>query len=118
MKNTTTRQDKRGRVLRTTDERQELVGAFKASRLGMAEFCRQRELRLSTFCQWVNSGKYGRRKVRGWKRKAPMKFAQVQVAMGGTAPIEVELAGGVRIRVRDAGLWPMVGGWIREVTGC
>lgn len=85
----------------------------------MTEFCQERDLRLSTFCHWVNSGKYGwRRKPSARKRKKPIKFAEVQVAMGGGAGIEVELPGGVRIQVREASLWPVVGGWIREVAGC
>ena len=118
MKDNTTRQDKRGRVLRTAEERQELVAAFNGSRLGMTEFCRQRDLRLSTFCHWVHSGKYGRCKPAARKGKRPVRFAEVQVAMGGGAGIEVELPGGVRIQVRDANLWPVVGGWFREVAGC
>ncbi len=88
MKENTTRQDKRGRVLRTAEERQELVEAFNRSGLGIAEFCQQRNLWLSTFNHWANSGKYGR-----------------------GAGIEVELPGGVRIQVWAAKLWPVV-------TGC
>lgn len=119
MKDNTTRHDKRGRVLRTAEERQELVAAFKGSGMGMTEFCQERDVRLSTFCHWANSGKYGRRhKSSARKRKAPVKFAEVQVAMGGGTGIDVELPGGVRIQVRDATLWPVVGGWIREVAGC
>jgi len=118
MKDNTSRQDKRGRTLRTTEERRVLVEEFKGSGLGVAEFCRRRDLRMGTFYHWVQREKQGRRKAVTKTGKPPVRFAEVQVAMSGGAPIEVELPGGVRIGVRDARLWPVVGGWIREVVGC
>jgi len=47
-----------------------------------------------------------------------MKFTEVKVALSGSAPIEVELPGGARIRIRDGEAWPVVGRWLREVAGC
>jgi hypothetical protein len=47
-----------------------------------------------------------------------MKFTEVKMALGGAAPIEVELPGGARIRIRDDEAWLVVGQWLREVTGC
>jgi transposase-like protein len=110
------RRDKRGRILRAAEDRQKLIETFHQSGLGMAEFCRRQDLRLSTVYNWVHRAKTGR--LCGRKRKEPIRFAEVKVAMGGGAPIEVELPGGVRIQVRDASLWPVVGGWLREVASC
>lgn len=116
MKTNTVRRDKRGRILRSAEERQSLIAAFQQSDLGMAEFCRRRDIQLSTFCAWVHRAK--RKRGLSEKTRAPVHFAEVQVAMGGTVPIEVEMPGGVRIRIRDAGFWPMVGGWLREAVSC
>jgi len=116
MKNTTMRRDKRGRILRTAEDRQKLIESFHQSGLGLAEFCRRQDLRLSTVYNWVHRAKPPRTATR--KGQAPIRFAEVQMAMGGGAPIEVALPGGVRIQVREASLWPVVGGWLREVASC
>ena len=116
MKNKTVRRDKRGRILRTAEDRRQLIETFNQSGLGMAEFCRREGLRLSTVYNWVYRAKPPRIATR--TGNAPVRFAEVKLAMGGGAPIEVELPGGVRIQVRDASLWPVVGGWLREVASC
>ncbi len=118
MKDNTSRQDKRGRTLRTAEERGALVEEFKGSGLGVVPFCQGRDLRVGTFYHWLQREKQWRRKAAAKASKPPVRFTEVQVAMGGGAAIEVELPGGVRIGVRDAGLWPVVGGWLREVAGC
>ena len=119
MNNNTTRHDKRGRVLRTAGQRQELVDGYKASGLGMTEYCQREGVRLSTFCHWYNKGFRRARHRPGTRlKKPPMKFTEVKMALGGAASIEVELPGGARIRIRDGEAWPVVGRWLREVAGC
>ena len=119
MKNTITRLDKRGRILRTAEQRQALVDLYISSGLGMTEFCRREEVTLSTFSHWYNRGFRGARHRPGARlKKVPMKFTEVKMALGGSAPIEVELPGGARIRIRDGEAWPVVGRWLREVAGC
>ncbi|MEI8139273.1 MAG: hypothetical protein WCI03_05320 [bacterium] len=118
MNNTTAQQDGRGRVLRTAEQRQELMAGYKSSGLGMTAFCRREGVSLSTFSHWLNPRVKVKRSRSIRPEKPPMKFTEVKMALGGAAPIEVELPGGARIRIRDDEAWLVVGQWLREVTGC
>lgn len=118
MNNTTAQQDERGRVLRTAEQRQELVAGYKSSGLGMTAFCKREGVSLSTFSHWLNPRVKMKRSRSIRAEKPRMKFTEVKMALGGTAPIEVELPGGARIRIRDYEAWPVVGRWLREVAGC
>lgn len=118
MKTKTARQDKRGRILRTAEQRQELVAGHKSSGLSMTAYCLREGVKLSTFSHWANK-RAGNRKSRGSQRHRPMKFSEVKLALGGAAAqVEVELSGGARIRVRDMAAWPLIGKWLQEVGRC
>ena len=71
--------DKRGRVQRTSEQRQELIEAYKASGLGKAEFCRQRGVNLATFCHWFGTRKKRRRRRSTKMAQARPRFAEVAV---------------------------------------
>ena len=49
-----------------------------------------------------------------------VRFAEVELALGveSGAPIEIEVPGGVMIRVRDIAAAPGVASLIRELRGC
>jgi transposase-like protein len=114
MKAKTGKTDGRGRRLRNAEDRQKLVGQYKQSGLSKTEFCRQHGLELSTFCGWFSAKRMHRVKRRGRKPK----FAQMQVALGKTAAIEIELPSRICIRLQDAGVVGDLVKFVREVGAC
>ena len=116
---TKNRTDKRGRVRRNAEQRQELIEAYRASGLIQAEFCRREGIEPSTLNHWLRGrAKPGRARVPRARRKKACRFAQVEVALAGPAPLEIELGAGLLIRVRDAGRLKELVEFIREVRGC
>ena len=117
MKTKTPRKDRRGRILRSAEDRQELIERYKGSGLSKAEFCSRHGLKLTTLYCWMNSG---HRKVR--RRSSPankrVKFAQMEVALGKAAPIEIELPSRVYIRLREASVVGDLVKFVREVGAC
>jgi transposase-like protein len=108
----------RSRVLRTPEQRQELIQKYRASGLGKSEYCRQRGVNLTTFCQWLNGRLRTKRRRSVSTPKSEMKFAEVQVGLGATAPVEIALASGVNIRLRDLSRWKELVELLRELTRC
>ena len=96
------RKDTRGRVRRTAEQRRELLRRYEASGLSKAEFCRRNEVNLGTFCPWVEAARRGKR-AEAAGGAAEVRFAEVELALGGgsRAPIEIEVPGGVTIRVHE-----------------
>jgi hypothetical protein len=116
MKEIALRLDNRGRVRRSAEQRRELINRYEVSGLGKAEFCRQNGIHLGTFCQWFSPGaRSPKRRMRGPEVMHPPAFAEVRVAIAASAPVEVDLPQGIRIRLRDAGLLAVV---IREALAC
>ena len=117
MKTKTPRKDRRGRILRSAEDRRELIERYKASGLSKAEFCRRHGLKLSTLYNWMSSG---RGKVRRRTRPANgrVKFAQMEMALGKGAPIEIELPSRLCIRLRDATVVGDLVKFVREVGAC
>lgn len=124
---TKNRTDKRGRVRRNAEQRQELIEAYRVSGLSQAEFCRREGIEPTTLNHWLRGrAKPGRARVPRARRKKSCGFAQVQVAcpervevaLAGPAPLEIELGAGLLIRVRDASRLKELVEFIREVRRC
>ncbi|MFH0908416.1 MAG: hypothetical protein V1929_06620 [bacterium] len=127
--------NKRGRVRRSREQRQELIAAFHASGLSQAAFCSRQGLHPATLNQWLSSKVLAggpatkRRKTRPHryaKRCRPDgAFAQVEVALGGGVPtrtasswIEIELRSGLRLRVQETARLADLVPFLREVGAC
>jgi len=104
--------DKRGRVLRSTERRRELVAAFRSSGRSQSAFCRERGLNATTF--------------NGWLRQVAAQhpaFAQVEVvaqadpAANAPAAVEVLLPNGARVGIRHQGQRDELIALIRGVAG-
>jgi hypothetical protein len=108
----------RSRVLRTPEQRQDLIRGYRASGLGKAEYCREHGVKLATFCQWMNGRFVTKRRRLDSIGKSEVKFAEVQVGLGATAPVEIALASGVNIRLRDLSGWKELVELLRELTRC
>jgi len=117
MKTNTPRKDRRGRILRSAEDRRELIERYKASGLSKAEFCRRHGLKLTTLYGWMSSGSH---KVRGRSASTTrrVKFAQMEVALGKAAPIEIELPSRLCIRLRDATVVGDLVKFVREAGAC
>jgi transposase-like protein len=116
MKTKTLKQDKRGRVLRSAEDRQKLVEWYERSGLSKVDFCRQHGIKVTTLYGWVSE--YGKVRRRGMRTSGPVKFAGVNVALGKTAPIEIELPSRIYIRLQEAGVVGDLVKFVREVGSC
>lgn len=96
------RSDRRGRVLRTAAQRQELVREWRAAGITQAEFCVRHGIHPTTFSTWCRAAVP--KPLKRDKPRQGVKFAEFKMPAGSVAPIEMELPGGVRIRLHDAGL--------------
>ena len=103
-------------MLRSAEDRRELIKRFKASGQSQTEFCRENKVNLGTFCHWLHDSP---RKARPGKNPTQrVKFAEVQVAPGLAAPIEIRLPSGISIRLRDAGVVGDLVKFVREAASC
>ena len=86
-------------------DRERLRKKFRASKLSRQEFCEEESLNLATFHGWLKEEKTGGR------------FTKMEVPLPVQAPVEIELANGVRIRLRPRDKIEELAGLIRELTG-
>lgn len=82
------KRDSRGRRVFPSAERRKLVGAFRASRMTMAEFARREGINYSTMAGWVHRD-YP--KCAGSTKRA-IEFAQVQLPMAAMPQLAASLA--------------------------
>jgi transposase-like protein len=116
MKTKIQKRDKRGRILRSAEDRQKLIERYEGSGLSKVDFCRQHGLKVTTLYGWMSgSGKVRRL---GMRTSVPVKFAGVKVALGKTAPIEIELPSRICIRLQGAGVVGDLVKFVREVGSC
>jgi transposase-like protein len=110
----TNQREKRGCIRRGSEERRELVRAFRSSGLSQAAFARHEGIHPVTLGHWLRrdggSGGPARRRKIG-------AFTRVDVAMAH-APIEIELRSGLRIRLQDARRLHELVTFFREVGAC
>lgn len=117
MRTLTSKNTGRRRTRRTPEQRQAIIRQYRASGLGRAAFCRRYQVNLATFCHWMNA-QPGAKRRGSTATKSKMKFAEVQVALSGTAPVEIVLASGVCIRLRDLSRPEKLAEFLRELTRC
>jgi transposase-like protein len=91
----------RSRVLRTPEQRQELIQNYRASGMGKSEYCRQRGVNLTTFCQWLNGRLRTGRRQSVSLPTSKMKVAEAQGLLDAMAPMEMGFPSGVCVRLRD-----------------
>jgi len=117
MKNKTVRRDKRGRILWSAEDRRELIERYKSSGLSKVDFCREYGLKVTTLYGWLSAG-HGKLVRKRARQHGPVKFAGVEVALGRTAPIEIELPSHVCIRLQSTCVVGDLVKFVREVASC
>jgi len=88
------KRDEKGRRITPRGKREEMVEAYRASGLTMAQFARQEGINWLTLAKW--SSRMG-------KRRAPVHFAEVKLGLPAPAwPYEVTLPNGITVRAASA----------------
>ena len=88
------KRDEKGRRITPRAKRAELVGAYRASGLTMAQFARQEGINWLTLAKW--SSQMG-------KPQTPVQFAEVKMGLPAAAwPYEVTLPNGITVRAASA----------------
>jgi transposase-like protein len=98
--------DDRGRRMTPARRRAEMVEAYHASGLNMAEFARREGIRYGTFSGWVL------RAQSAVATKSAIQFAEVQLPRAG--PAAAHLGNGLEVRLPDGTV--LRGGRVAEVV--
>lgn len=112
------RADVRGRVRRSAAQRAEILAAFEQSGVSAAEFARLVGVKYPTLAGWLHR----RRRRPDEARTAPrpaVRFVEATVPTPEVrAPVELELPGGVRLRLAEPGQVPLVVALLRGLGPC
>ena len=117
------KRDALGRVRTPAAKRGEILDEFERSGVSGAEFAALAGIKYQTFASWVQErrrqrGTYGRKASA--KPAARVRFleAVVEKAEAGPVALEVELPGGVRLRITGPEQVPWAVQLIRELASC
>ena len=112
------RADARGRVRRSIAQRAEILAAFDASGVSAAEFARLVGVKYPTLAGWLH--RRGRPRGEVGPRNAPaVRFVEAAVPPPEVpAAVELELSGGVRLRLTEPGQVPLVVALLRGLGPC
>ena len=88
------KRDGKGRRITPRARREELVGAYRASGLTMAQFAKREGINWLTLAKWSSQAGTAR---------APVQFAEVKLGPAAAAwPYEVTLPNGITVRAASA----------------
>ena len=104
--------DTKGRVRTSKEQRRIILAEFEHSGLSAAQFARQTGLKYSTFALWVQ--RYRRTKRAGRNPRLRLLEAMVTPAPAKSALL-VQLPGGARVELREAGQVPLVAALLRAL---
>ena len=104
--------DTKGRVRTSKAQRRVILAQFEHSGMSAAQFARQTGLKYSTFALWVQ--RY--RRTKRPDRKSPVRLLEAVVASAPlSAGLLVQLPGGARLEIREAGQVPLVVALLRAL---
>ena len=111
------RMDAKGRVRTPAAKREEILGEFERSGLSGVRFAELAGIRYSTLASWLRRGRLAAAAADSAK---PVRFleAMVEKEAACSVPLEVELPGGVRLRIVDTGQVPLAVQLIRSLASC
>jgi len=92
--------DSRGRVRVSKGQRQLLLAEFERSRVSAAQFAKRIGLKYSTLAGWLQ--RYRRTKTKGCARTVRLLEAVVEPKLEDRSPLVLELAGGVKVEIKNA----------------
>ena len=112
------RADVRGRVRRSAAQRAEILAAFDGSGVSAAEFARLVGVKYPTLAGWLHRRGRPRGEV-GPARSPAVRFVEAAVPPPeAPASLELELPGGVRLRLTEPAQVPLVVALLRGLGSC
>ena len=105
--------DKLGRVRTPVAKREEILEAFERSGVSGAEFARLTGIKYPTLANWVQ------RRARS-KASPSVRFVEAELppAQPEVPPLELELPGGVRLRLQEVAQIPLAVQLLRSLGPC
>jgi transposase-like protein len=106
--------DSRGRVRTSREQRKIVLGEFERSGVSAAQFARQTGLKYSTLAGWLV--RYRRSKRLSSAPTVRLLEAVVEEAGGEKKPLVLELPGGARMEIKDAGQATLAAALLRTLA--
>jgi len=104
--------DTKGRLRTSKEQRRLILAEFERSGVSAVQFARRTGLKYSTFAAWVQ--RYRRRKRPGGR--SPVRLLEAVVAPAPfTLALQVQLPGGARLEIREAGQVPLAAALVRAL---
>ena len=110
--------DQRGRLHFTPDQRATLLAAYDTSGLSGPKFAQLHGLNYQTFAGWLQRRKRGPAPKPSRSAPGAITFieADTAAALGGSAALEVHLAGGAKLLIDNRAQISLAAALIRELT--
>lgn len=106
--------DSRGRVRVPKEQRQLILAEFERSGVSAVEFARQTGLKYSTLAGWLQ--RHRRTKPPSCAPAMRLLEAVVEPNAGDKLPLVLELPGGARMEIKDAGQAMLAGAFLRTLA--
>src|SRR5579862_9676739 len=106
--------DSKGRVRATMEQRQVIIAEYERSGVSAAQFAKRSGMKYSTFAGWL--ARYRRNKRQGSTRAVRLLEAVVEESGGDKEPMVLELPGGARMEIKDAGHAALAGALLRALA--
>jgi len=104
--------DTKGRVRTSKEQRRLILAEFERSGVSATQFARRTGLKYSTLAGWVH--RYRRPKRPG--RRSPVRLLEAVVGPAPlTSVLQVQLPGGARLEIREAGQVPLAAALVRAL---
>jgi transposase-like protein len=104
--------DTKGRVRTSKEQRRLILAEFERSGVSATQFARRTGLKYSTLAGWVH-------RYRGRKRPGQRSAVRLLEAVVAPAPLisalKLELPGGARLEIREAGQIPLAAALVRAL---
>jgi len=112
-----------GRVRTPLAKREEILDGFEKSGVSGSEFAELAGIKYPTLASWIQRrrrerGVYGRQPKAKPSRSVRFLEAVVEKTASGSVPMEVELPGGVRLRITETSQLALAAQLIRGLASC
>ena len=98
--------------MRTSQEQRRVILAeFERSGVSAVQFARRTGLKYSTFAAWLQ--RY--RRTKRPKRRSPLRLLEAVVGPAPLIVVQVQLPGGARLDIREAGQIPLAAALVRAL---
>jgi transposase-like protein len=117
--------DARGRVRYSAEHRQRVLEEFERSGMSGAKFAQYAGVKYGTFAHWAQRRRREKAdgRAKATEAKGAMQLIEAVVSRSkegepALTGLELELAGGMRLRIRDLGQLKLAAALLRELGQC